>query len=89
MANKKYIESWRKKDVKRQQFESKEVKDQKAAAHFKKNYSQSVTVICNKSMMLPKGVFRSFSVRLTVPLRKKEIDERVRLAFPELEWRLS
>ena len=46
-----------------------------------------VTIVIDKSLLLPQGLFKTFTVKTNIPLKKKEIDERMAAAFPELEWR--
>ena len=49
--------------------------------------TQQIKIFCNKtSLFLPPGLFKSFTVKVKIPLRADEFSERMRKAFPELEW---
>ena len=50
-------------------------------------HNQKVKIICHKALLLPPGQFKSFTVKMNIPLRKDEIDKRMAAAFPELPWR--
>jgi hypothetical protein len=49
-------------------------------------HTQRVKIVCHKTLLLPPGLHKSFTVRLNIPLRKKDIDKRMAAAFPECEW---
>lgn len=57
-------------------------------AQMEESITQKVTIIINKNLLLP-GQYYSFTVKMKNPMRKDEIDERMRAAFPELEWEES
>lgn len=50
-------------------------------------HTQKVSIICHKALFLPPGLFKSFTIKLNIPLRRDEINKRMAAAFPELEWR--
>lgn len=79
--------AWRKKE---NRLSSKQAKSQE---HFEMQrqkmeriHTQKVKIVCHKALLLPPGLFKSFTVRMNVPLRKKEIDQRMAAAFPECKW---
>lgn len=47
---------------------------------------QQLKITCNKNLLLPVGLFKSFNVNLRYPLTQKQFKERMRVAFPELDW---
>ena len=87
---KEWEEPWKKKEPGARL--SKKAK--KTQAHFKMQrrkmeriHKQKVTIICHKALLLPPGLFKSFTVKVNIPLRQDEINKRMAAAFPELEWR--
>lgn len=48
---------------------------------------QSVVIIIEKTLLGTPGLYKHFRVNLSIPMKKAEIDERMRMAFPELMWR--
>lgn len=87
---KEWKEPWKKKEPGARL--SKKAKE--SQEHFKKQrqrmermHKQKVTIICHKALLLPPGLFKSFTVKVNIPLRKDEIDKRMAAAFPELPWR--
>lgn len=65
---------------------------QKQRERMEKEYGknpQKVVIICNKQILLPSGMFKSFTVKLRYPLTQEEFNERMRAAFPELKWEES
>jgi hypothetical protein len=84
MKNWKGDEPWKKKE---KQFNGKSaLKNQKIihkqSKQFRKQVAQKVTVICNKSMILP-GQFKTFTVKLKNPLTYEQIMEKMKKAFEE------
>lgn len=49
-------------------------------------HTQRVKIVCHKALLLPPGLYKSFTVRVNIPLRKAEIEKRMAAAFPECEW---
>jgi hypothetical protein len=45
--------------------------------------TQRVVIVCEKWLTGVPGQFKSFQVRLSIPLSQQEIDERMQKAFPE------
>ena len=83
-------EPWKKKEP-GSRLSERALNDQKAMnrqrAHMEK--LQKVTIICHKELLVLPGLFKSFTVKVKQPLRKDEIDQRMRVAFPELTWEES
>ena len=50
-----------------------------------KNLTQNVRVYCNKNLFLLPGLFKNFTIILTVPMREQEFLKRIAVAFPELK----
>lgn len=88
---KKWKEPWKKKEF-GARMSDKAHKDQRImntqSNEMKKAASQHVTIICHHQLLFP-GIFRTYTVKLKIPLRKEEIDERMKAAFPELKWESS
>ena len=82
-------EPWKKKEP-GARLSNKAVKDQKAIQrqrfHTERENSQRVRIYCNKNIFNMPGLFTSFTVKVKIPLRESEIMERMRAAFPELNW---
>lgn len=55
-------------------------------AEMEESATQKVTIVINKSLLALPGQYYSFTVKMKNPLRKDEIDEKMKAAFPELEW---
>lgn len=86
---KDWKEPWKKKEPgarlsKRERYTKKLNEDQRA--HMDAISTQKVTVTIHKNLLGTPGLFKSFTVRVKIPLNKTEIDERIRAAFPELPW---
>jgi len=71
-------------------------KAKESMKHFEKQrekmeriHKKKVTIICHKALLLPPGLFKAFTVKVNIPLRKDEIEKRMAAAFPEYEWRES
>ena len=86
---KDWEEAWKKKEPGARL--SKKAK--KSQAHFdmqrekmERIHTQKVKIICHKALLLPPGLFKSFTVKVNIPLRRDEIDKRMAAAFPECEW---
>lgn len=89
---KEYKEPWKKKEPKSRLSS----KAQEAEWHFQKQREkmekelgknpQSVRIECHASILLPSGMFKSFTVKVRYPLSQHEFNERIRAAFPELKW---
>lgn len=47
---------------------------------------QQLKIICEKNLLLPYGLFKSFVVKVRYPLSQEEFEERMKAAFPELSW---
>ncbi len=88
---KKWKEPWKKKEF-GARLSKKALKDQSIGAHQRLKMQRAVTqrirIVCHKELLLP-GLFKSFVVKMKLPLRKDEIDERMKAAFPELSWEES
>jgi hypothetical protein len=87
---KKYKEPWKKKEPGARG--SMKTKVQKAhsvieRAKMEEAASQEVTIIINKSLLALPGQYKSFTVKLRNPMRKDEIDTRMKNAFPDYIWR--
>lgn len=85
---KDWEEPWKKKEPGgRLSKKAKESQEhfQKQREKMERIHTQKVTIICEKSLMSP-GLYKIFKVKLNIPLRKKEIDERMAAAFPECKW---
>ena len=85
---KKWKEPWKKKEV-GARLSERALRDQRAmqkqSEKMERAASQSVRIICHDLMLFP-GLFKTFTVKVRIPLRKAEIDERMKAAFPELKW---
>lgn len=90
MKNWKGDEPWKKKEPGARLSKKDKARQEHFEAERRKMeriHSQKVKIICHKALLLPPGLFKSFTVRVNIPLRKAEIDKRMADAFPELEWR--
>ena len=86
---KDYEEPWKKKEPGARLSKKAQESEKHFDAQRKKMeriHSQKVKIICHKALLLPPGLFKSFTVKMNIPLRKDEIDKRMAAAFPELEW---
>lgn len=83
-------EPWKKKEP-GSRLSQRALKDQKAMDRQRSQMEdiQHVTIICHKELLVLPGLFKSFTVKVKQPLRKDEIDQRMRAAFPELTWEES
>ena len=85
---KEWKEPWKKKEA-GARLSEKALRDQnviqKQRNRMEKAASQNVRIICHDLMLFP-GLFKTFTVKVRIPLRKAEIDERMKAAFPELKW---
>ena len=89
---KEWKEPWKKKEPKARlssKTKENEWHFQKQREKMERKYGkqpQKVLIICNKNMLLPSGMFKSFTVKVRYPLSQKEFNEKMRAAFPELRW---
>ena len=85
---KEYKEPWKKKEP-GARLSARAQKDrmicQKQRNEMEK--SQDVKIILKRPFFNESGLFYSFTVNMEIPLRKEEIDQRMKAAFPELTWR--
>lgn len=84
----KQVKTWKepwKKGEPGGRLSNRAMKDQKImekqAAEMKQAATQKIRVYCNKNLFLP-GIFKSFTVNVSIPLREEEILEKMSLAFP-------
>ena len=86
---KEWKEPWKKKEP-RARLSKKALKNQRAIerqrSHTKRANTQRVIIYCNKNIFNMPGLFTSFTVKVKIPLRESEFNERMRAAFPELKW---
>lgn len=84
---KEYNEPWKKKEP-GARLSARAQKDQQICQKQRSEMddSQHVKVFCNREFFRESGLFYSFSVHMKIPLRKQEIDQRMKAAFPELKW---
>ena len=89
---KSWEEPWKKKEpgarLSKKEKESQEHYD-KQRRKMQRIHTKKVKIICHKALLLPPGLFKSFTVRVNVPLRRDEINKRMAAAFPEYKWRES
>lgn len=87
---KEWKEPWKKKEP-GARLSSRALKDQQICHKQREDMekTQDVKVFCKRELFSQAGLFYSFTVSMKIPLRKEEIDERMKAAFPELIWRDS
>jgi hypothetical protein len=84
-------EPWKRKEP-NQRFSKKtrlnQKKSEKEAIQMMNNSVQNVEIIIYKDLgfIVPKRI-KSFKVKLSIALKKEDIDQRMRMAFPELNWK--
>lgn len=85
---KPWDDPWKKKEPDGR-LSKKALKDQslmnKQAAEMKRAATLNVVVECNVGLLVPLGLYKSFTVKVSQPMREKEIMDRMCKAFPELE----
>jgi len=59
---------------------------EKQRQRMERMHQQKVKIICHKALLLPPGLFKSFTVKINIPLREDEIKKRMADAFPECDW---
>ena len=88
---KKWKEPWKKKELgarlSKRALKDGKIMDQQRSK-MKKAATQKIVFVCHKQLAFP-GLYKKFTVIAKIPLRKEEIDERMRAAFPELDWEES
>lgn len=55
-------------------------------ANMEEKARQKVKIICQDELLGVPGMFHRFEIRVKIPMRKKEIDERIKLAFPGFDF---
>lgn len=80
---------WKKNEIQALKRENTVLKRELMKEQAERNYSQRVKIYCNKSLMLLPGQFKSFTVKVKIPLTEDEFYRRMRAAFPELPWEES
>jgi len=82
-------DSWKRKEP-RSRLSASAVKDQRIMERQREQMenTQNVVFVCHKAMLFP-GLFKSFTVKMRIPLRYEEIRKRVMDAFPGLHWEES
>lgn len=82
-------EPWKKKEP-GARLSQKAVKDQRAMERQRRRTERALTqqliIECNKDLFGTPGLYKSFTLRVKIPLRKDEIENRMKAAFPELPW---
>ena len=86
---KEWKEPWKKKEP-NARLSNRALKDErigkKQRSRMERLATLRVRITCHKSLFLMPGLFRSFNVQVSIPMRESEFMERMKAAFPELKW---
>jgi len=76
---------WKKREIKSLNKRVNVLQNENLRLKAQNMLSQEVKIYPQKNLLLPPGLFKSFSVKLSIPLREDEFLNRMKLAFPELQ----
>ena len=89
---KEWKEPWKKKEF-GARLSKRALKDQqlgdKQRNRMKKAATQDIKIEFHRALLGTPGLFKVFTLKMKIPLRMEEIEEKMKLAFPEVTGRES